>query len=149
MTHTTLTHWYMLEQLAHEAILGNWPYGPERIVSGEMFVDVLFKEFTRFDPRFHLRGIGWDDASQQVSYAGEVGVEAVAAFLGLDRTRASALLRKDFEEPYKARQSIRAKSRQLEQHAGMAVPKDFWEGFPRHVPEMTYIPEQDDDTAED
>ena len=145
MNTNTLTHWLMLEMLAHEAIIGAWPYGPERIVTGEMFVDVLFKEFARFDPRFHQQGLGWDEASQQVAYASDVGVLAVAAFLGIDKAKASQMLRANFEEPYKARHTIRTKTRDLERAAGIDVGSGFWDGFPRRLPEMTYIEEQSDD----
>ena len=145
MNTDTLTHWMMLEVLAHEAIIGTWPYGPERIVTGEMFADVLFKEFARFDPRFHRQGLNWDAASQQVAFAGQVGVLAVAEFLGLDKYRASSLLRASFEEPYKARHSIRNRTRELERAAGIDVGEGFWDGFPRNVPEMAYIEEQTDD----
>lgn len=146
-THT-LTHWYMLEQLTHEVILGNWPYGPERIISGELFIDVLLKEFARFDPRFQQQGLGWDEASQQVAYAGAVGIDAAAAFLGLDRGKAGQLLKRNFEEPYKVRHYLHSKTRDLDRAGGLDVPHGFWDDFPRKVPEMAYIPEQEDD-AED
>ena len=145
MNHHTLTHWYMLEQLTHEVILGNWPYGPERIVTGEMFIDVLLKEFARFDPRFIRQGLRWDEASQQVAYSGEVGVEAVAAFLGVEKGKASQLVKRNFEEPYKARHYLHSKTRDLKRAAGQEVPNGFWDDFPREVPEMAYIEEQTDD----
>ncbi len=129
-------HWCMLEVLANEACTGTWPYGQIRLVSGDLMVDCLFREFVRYDRRFIARGMTWSDAAQEVEYQGRVGIEAVAAFLGVEKAQAKRTLTMDYVEPYKGRYAVRSFARTAEKDCGMSVPSDFWQGFPRQLPEM-------------
>ena len=129
-------HWCMLEVLANEACTGTWPYGQIRLVSGDLMVDCLFREFVRHDPRFTAQGMAWSDAAQEVEFQGRVGVEAVATFLGVEKAQAKRLLTMDYVEPYKGRYAIRNFARTAERECGVTVAPDFWHGFPRDLPEM-------------
>ncbi len=129
-------HWCMLEVLANEACTGTWPYGRIRLVSGDLMVDCLFREFVRYDRRFAAQGMTWSDAAQEVEYQDRVGIEAVAAFLGIDKGPAKRLLTMDYVEPYKGRYAVRNFARTAEKDCNMTVPSDFWQGFPRNLPEM-------------
>lgn len=129
-------HWCMLEVLANEACTGTWPYDTLRLVSGDLMVDCLFREYVRHDPRFAAQGVTWSDAAQEIEYQGRVGIEAVAAFLGVEKTQAKRMLTMDYVEPYKGRYAIRSNARSAERECGMNVAPDFWQGFPRQLPEM-------------
>lgn len=133
---TARLHWYMLEVLANEACTGTWPYGPLRLISGDLMVDCLFREFVRHDPRFVRQGLTWSTAAQETEYQGRVGIEAIAAFLGSEKAQVKHMLSMDYVEPYKGRYAIRSFARSAERDCGITVAPDFWQGFPRDLPEM-------------
>ncbi|MNQ80547.1 hypothetical protein D3C85_955320 [compost metagenome] len=156
----TLAHWLMLEQLLSEVMRHQWPYGPCPQNSAEVFDD-LIKSYALFDPRFNAEGLDFDvehgcarlRASLQPSTPCRrtalgidapidgyyKGLPAIAHFFGVRLADADALLYTRYHGANAALLWLRAKTRRMEKAAGLPVPKEFWEGFPRRVKEMKVL----------